>query len=384
MRVRWRPGIVATVSALVLARPALVAGQLEITGQVDIVAAAQRDSLGLNSAFRGDNPFNPVRLKIFARHWVNDRIGIFTELLFDVDAAPRVNGAYVVVNDLAGRPWLSARVGLAPSPMGGFGLRSTYFNANPTVGLPLLWQYRTNVAGDGTSTVASLTGSTGEPGGGVPILYDACWNVQWELMGEVGDLEYSIALTPGSVSNPIKARFVDGSQWLGRVGYGLIPGLRIGFSGAHGPYLTHPEPDGAGNLPYTQDPGDYDETLLGGDLEYGQGPLLVYAELFAARFETPLVAERLAATGGYLEVRFDFLPGWYAAARAGGLFFGDIVTDPQSGSTAPWDDDTRRTELALGRRMSREVLVKLDWQRTTTRDAGFVQNLLVAQLSAAF
>jgi hypothetical protein len=38
----------------------------------------------------------------------------------------------------------------------------------------------------------------------------------------------------------------------------------------------------------------------------------------------------------------------------------------------------------LGYRLAREVLVKLDWQRTTVPDGGFAQNLFAVQLSSAF
>lgn len=379
------------LGALLVAVAALLAGtshrvdaQTRISGQLDLVGIANRDSLGLNSALRGDNPFHSVRLKLFVQSWVTERIGVFAELLYDIDADPRMNGAYVVVNEIAGRPWLNARLGLAPSLVGSFALRSTYFNANPLVGIPLLWQYRTNLRSDGTSTAASLATSTAEPAGGVPMLYDACWNVQWELLGELGAFEYSVGITPGSVSNPVRSSGVGGSQWLGRLGVSPLTGLRAGVSAAHGPYLSAPTPGAGGVLPYAGDPSSYAQSALGADLEYQRGAWIFHSELFGLRYETPLVPERLQAAGAYVEARYDFRPGWYFAGRVGGLFFGDVVTDAPSGVSGPWDQDTRRTEVALGYRMSREVLVKLDWQRTTTVDADFELNLLAVQLSAVF
>ena len=371
-------------ASLLLARPTTSAGQLRVSGQVDLVGTVNRDSLDINTALRGDGPYNAVRLKVFLQSWITERVGVFAELLYDIDADPRVNGAYVVVNDLAGGPWLNARLGLAPSPMGSFGLRSTYFNANPLIGLPLLWQYRTNLQSDGTSTPASLVAATSEHGGGVPLLYDSCWNVQWEILGELGAFEYSVAITPGSLSNPVRSRQVGGSSWLARVGHTPAAGLRVGVSGAWGPYLSQPEPDAGGMPPYPGDPGSFDEGALGIDVEYQRGAWVVHSELFGFRLETPLVAERLSATSGYAELRYDFLPGWYAAGRVGAIVFGDVVTDPGTGASSPWDQDTYRSEIALGYRMSREVLVKLDWQRTTTADTDFELNLLAVQLSAVF
>ena len=372
------------LSTLMLVAPSVLVGQIEVSGQLDLVGVTARDSLKVNSNFRGDSPFNPVRLRLFAQSWITERIGIFGELLYDIDAAPRVNGAYIVVNELAGASWLNARVGLAPNLIGSFGLRSTYFNSNPLIGVPLVWHYRTNLSNGGTTTVSSIGAASGEPGRGVPMLYDSCWNVQWELLGEVGDFEYSLGFTPGSLSNPVKSRFVAGSQALARLGYVGVTGLRLGLSAAHGPYLSEPAPSSDGDLPYPDDPATLDQTLLGGDMEYAQGRVAFHSEVFASRWETPLVPESLDALGGYAELRFDIATGWYVAGRLGGLFFSDILTDPDSGARGSWDDDTRRTELALGYRMSREVLVKLDWQRTTTRRTGFEQNLLALQLSSVF
>lgn len=374
-----------TVALLALGSlPRAASAQIQVSGQVDLIGMLHQDTLGMNKAFRGDSPFNPVRLRLFARHWVNDRIGIFTELLFDFNADPRVNGAYLVVNELAGRPWLNMRLGLAPSVIGSFGLRSTYFNSNPLVGVPLVWQYRTNLDATGTATAASLAATTNEPGFSLPVLYDSCWNLQWEILGEVGIFEYSLAMTPGSPSNPIKSMGVEGSTWMARAGFVPIPSVRVGFSGAYGPYLAKPTPDGGGTLPYSEDPSDFKEKLAGLDLEYQGGPLVLTAEAYGARYQAPQIDEELEVVGGYAELRYDFLPGWYLAGRVGALSFGDLEIDATSGARADWDQDTRRTELALGYRFAREMLVKADWQRTRVPDLDLTQNLFAVQLSTVF
>jgi len=383
---RLQPHALVVVSALctLACAPRTAEAQIQISGQVDLIGMLHQDTLGMNKAFRGDNPFDPIRLRLFARHWINDRIGVFTELLFDFHADPRVNGAYVVVNELAGKPWLNARVGLAPNVIGSFGLRSTYFNSNPLVGVPLVWQYRTNLDATGTATAASLASTTSEPGFSLPVLYDSCWNLQWELLGEVGLFEYSLAMTPGSPSNPIKSMGAEGSTWMARAGFVPIPSVRVGVSGSYGPYLSKPVPDGSGTLPYTEDVSDFNEKLVGLDFEYQGGPLVITAEGYGVRYEAPQIDEELQVVGGYAELRYDFLPGWYIAGRAGALNFGDLEVDAASGARADWDQDTRRTELALGYRVAREMLVKADWQRTTVPDLDLTQNLFAIQLSTVF
>ena len=50
-----------------------------------------------------------------------------------------------------------------------------------------------------------------------------------------------------------------------------------------------------------------------------------------------------------------------------------------------WDDEVWRWEAALGYRLIREILVKLDWQHTEFVTGGNAAlNLLALQLSAVF
>lgn len=355
--------------------------ELRISGQIDLTAA-ENDRLGLNRAFRGDSPFNPVRLRLFAQKWISPRIGVFSEFLYDSGSGLRVNGAYAVINEIGGTTWLNGRFGLAPNPVGAFGLRSTYFNANPLIGLPLAWQYRTRLTSDGAATFASLTAAPGT-GGGVPLLYDACWNIQWEILGEAGIFEYAFALTPGSLSNPAKSAEVEGQSWMARVGLTPAAGLRVGVSASEGPFLSAPTPDENGDLPYTAETNSFDQSLLGVDLEYLRGPFAIHAEIHASRWQTPLIDDPLDLTAGFVEVRYDISPRWYAAGRAGMMRFGDIAPNG-GGGALPWDADVNRAEFALGYRVARGVLVRANWQRTSTVGTGFVQNLFATQLSTVF
>lgn len=370
---------VAALALTLAAAPGRAQVPLELSGQIDLVAG-QADERGLNDVVRGDSPFNPVRLRLYARSWITDRIGVFSELLYDTDADLRVNGAYMVINEIADQPWLSARVGLAPSIVGSFGLRSTYFNANPLIGVPLVWHAFTDLSDTGTQTADDLLSKVPGSGKGMPLLYDPCWNIQWELLGELGAFEYSIGVTPGSLSNPVGAIDAEGHQVMGRLGTTLRPGVRLGVSGAYGPYLS-PLPDD-GPPPYPGSPPDYDQTLVGLDLELLLGRWAIFAEGYRSTWEAPLIEAPLDASGGFVEARYDVATGWYVAGRAGGLLFGD-VTDTD-GRTGAWDDDLMRYEAAVGYRLTREMLLTVNWQRTATRNPGFGQNLLSARLSAVF
>ena len=372
----------ALMALVLIGVPGGAQAQVDISGQLDLVATAARDSLGLNRNIRGDGAFNPIRLKLFVRRWVNERVGLFGELLLDADASPRVNGAYVVVNELGGKDWLNTRLGLAPSIVGSFGMRSTYFNANPLIGVPLIWQYKTNLPNDRPITVDELVAGKGEWGGGAPMLYESCWLIQWELLGEIGAFEYSIGVSPGALSNPVYARKYDGSQFMGRLGVVPLQGLRIGVSGAHGPYLG---PSTSGPQTYDVDPITQDQSVVGLDVEYARGRLLFHSEVFGGRWEAPEITEDLETVGGYVEGRFDFLPGWYLAGPFDWMSFSDVAVGGETPGTVAWDDNTTRTEVALGYRFSREVLIKADWQRTSFEGADNpAVNLLAIQLSTVF
>ena len=264
-------GLLEAVGAAIPARPAAAAVQLGISGEVDVLALSTADERGLNRNFHGDGPFSALRMRLFGQHWVTERIGVFTELLFDIESDPRIYGAYVVVNELAGQSWLNARLGLAPSPLGNFGLRDTYFTANPLIGVPLHWQHRTTLDGSGLARNEDLIRRREQNVIGFPILYVACWSIQWELLGYAGPFEYSVALTSGSPSNP-SAADEDGVAFLGRAGLEPVPGIRFGVSAAVAPYLGGRLRDAQTMATsYPGEPKDYLQRTAGYDLEISTG-----------------------------------------------------------------------------------------------------------------
>lgn len=381
-RIGATAALAAALVGFALARPA--AAQLRISGQLDALARAGSDYRGANVNFRGDSPFNSIRARLFAQRWLTEEIGVFAEVLFDRESGPRLNGAYLVANEIGGVDWLNVRAGLAPSPIGSFGMRSTYFNSNPLIGVPLVWQHRTTLDGSGLATAADLIRRRDSNSTFLPMLYDACWNVQWELMGEVGKMEYSIGATNGSMSNPLGSDDEEGVQAFARLGYEPIPGLRVGVSGGYGPYLGGAVRDRElAATDYPGGPWDYAQRLVGVDAEYAYGKMHFWSEGYTSTWEAPLVADDLTATGGYVEGRYDFLPSWFAAARVGGLFFSEIEA-PAGGSTG-WDDDVLRLESTLTYRWAREVHVRVGWQHSrflTGPDEPI--DLLSLQLRAVF
>jgi hypothetical protein len=373
------------LALLLLAGSSAASAQIKVSGSADMLASTGNDTRLLNRNFRGDSPWSTVRARVFAQRWLTEKAGFFAEALYDAGSGPRLTGAYVVLNGVAGREWLNMRAGLAPSLIGNFSMRSSYFNANPLVGVPLIWQHRTTLDNSGLSTAADMVRRREQNVISLPILYDACWNMQWEAMGEVGHFEYSLGLTPGSMSNPVAGTTEPGVQALARVGYVPMENLRLGVSGGIGPYIAGPNRDSQTKA--TSYPGgrsDYDQKLVGVDGEYGVGKVKLYSEAYVSRWEAPLIDEDLTAAAAYVEGRYDFLPAWFAAVRVDGMTFSEFVPAPGADPTG-WDDDVMQVESSLTYRWARELHIRADWQHTEfVTGSEKPMNLLALQVRAVF
>jgi hypothetical protein len=309
---------------------------------------------------------------------------VFSEFLFDDVSGIRIQGAYLVLNQIADRNWLNVRAGMAPSLIGSFGLRSTYFNSNPLLGVPMVWQYRTTLDGSGLASVEDLLRRREQDFRALPILYDACWSLIWEVLGTVGLLEYSLGVTPGAMSNPLQAPQEAGVQVLGRVGIEPTLGLRLGLSGGFGPYLGGPNRDPLVEADsYPGEPSDYHQRLAGIDGEYSVGRARLHTEAYFSSWDAPLIDEALNVWGGYVEGAYDVTPRWLAAVRMGALSFGEI--EGPTGARTAWDDDVLRVESAVTYRLAREVHLRVGWQHTeflTGNEES--EDLLALQLRAVY
>ena len=163
-------------------------GDFKIAGDLTINLRALDRNTKINSNNRLDDPFNEYRARFFFIKQFDSTIKITVEFLFDEYAAPRVNGSYFLFSNFY--KTLSARVGLIPFNVGEFGYRSTYFNQNPVIGVPALWQYKTGLATNGNSTNSSLMANRKSypQSYGSQLGYDACWPTgALQRRGRAGD-----------------------------------------------------------------------------------------------------------------------------------------------------------------------------------------------------
>ena len=362
-------------------------------GLLDLVTTERDPAFQQNMLTRGDNPFDPVGLRLFAESSVNDRVEVFVQLVVHDATGLYMDGAYAMFTPDPKRD-LHVLAGKLPWAVGTWGPR-TYSNKNPLVGIPLIYARHTSLSwaefppGPDALLAAANSGQSGvgyygSPSGpGMPIVDDSYWDVGVSITGSQRPFEYSIGIIAGAPGWPsINQDDNSGKSVLGRLGLAPLPGVRVGVSGSYGPYL------GAwldGALPAGRTVNDYNQKLLMADFEWEMGHLELHAEGVRNFWETPTTGT-LAVTGGYVETKVRAPWGAFVAGRYDQLVFSEI-----SGSTGvrrPWDDNVKRLELGAGYRFSPDITGKLVYQRTEldheVDDTHPVADLVAVQLSVGF
>lgn len=301
------------------------------------------------------------------------------------------------------RPWIARdfdiQVGRVPPTFGAFA-RRTYANDNPLIGYPLAYQYLTTLRPDALPASADellrkrSTGwlvhySIGDTGStpGVPLVTAFKWDTGVQAHARAGILDATVAVTTGTVSNPLFRDDNDGRQLAGRVELRPVAGLVLGASGANGPFIASAAARAVPGEPRTD---NLTETAWGGDVEYSRGYYILRWETIYTAWRLPAAVPPppqqrpidgpLSALATSIEGKYKLMPGFYVAARFDHLGFSE-VTGAATGPL-PWDAPVTRLEAGGGYSLQRNLLLKLAYQRNT-RDGGVLQqraNLGAAQV----
>ena len=381
-------------------------GTFELTG-----LAGGGDPHPVDDMIRGDDPFDPLRLRLFLDVVLTPHLTLFNQLLLDpsIDYEPnsflRSYLRYTLLDGEHARAHLQA--GKIPSPFGAWAPKS-YSDRNPLIGTPLVYQYFTSLRanqlpadnaellahrgqGQGRDFGGFVGGGSPAAINGLPIVYDACWDTGIEAIGAWEHLEGTLAVTRGTLSTPEwnGDDHNGGSQWATHLAYTLRPGVTLGASWARGPYLREEVAATLAASGLALD--DYAQEAWGVDLALSAGHWQLAAEGVRNRWQAPTIhdaagrPEDLATWGGYLESRYTFLPGAWIAARYGRIDFGRIDDGTGSGRRSPWDAPVRRLEAGLGYYLTDRVITKLVWQQTERQaPARLHDGFLALQLSASF
>jgi hypothetical protein len=329
-----------------------------------------------------------------AVNWGKPAFGWQTMLWGDVRVAENVNvSATVTSTDISQITFeylairianliplgLDLQIGRFDLPFCNLGDRR-YPRRNAFYGLPLIHEYRTTLP-DNVTTESDLLSRRGT-GTGMRVLDKGIYDLGVMLSGSAGILDYAFALSTGTISATTYSpgNTNSGFSTIFRLAITPVTGFTIGTSFASGAYLEE-QSQGAARV---INPGDYIQKSIEADLEYSYGHLVMNAEGVYTVYPVPLEFrdEQYKVLGYNVEAKYTLVPRLFAAVRAGGLRFGDVLLGP---TVQPWDYDVDEFEGSLGYFLDRDVLCKVVRRETRTRGGTRPKDSMSAvQLVVAF
>jgi hypothetical protein len=293
------------------------------------------------------------------------------------------------------RPWPDRRfdiqAGRIPQTFGAFG-RGGYGTANMLIGTPLAYQYLTSLRPDslpsapedllrmrGRGWLSTFPIGVTSPEHGLPIVNTMRADTGVQLHGVTGMLEWTGAITTGSLSNPRVRDDNDARQFVGRLVARPWPSLAVGVSAARAAYVSDVIEEA---LPAGR-PEDGVQHVIGADVEYSQERFLARAEFLHAGWRLPYGLQgtnQRDLTAGSLagEARYRIWPGFQLAARVERLGFGHLES-----TTSSWEAAVNRVEAGASYAIIRNITVKGSWQHNR-RDGGRIQQDSLAALQVLY
>lgn len=263
---------------------------------------------------------------------------------------------------------------------------------NPFINAPLPYENVTTITDQSTpalagSPVTAFLGRRGredQKGIWLPVIWGPSYASGASVFGTFEKFDYAFEVKNASLSSRSAVWDATDQNWryptyTGRVGYRPNATWDIGANGSYGAYLLRPA---RATLPPGQSLGAYNQITFGPDITFAWRHLQIWAEAMAARFEVPGVGNADTVTY-YIESRYKITPNLYGALRWNQQIFDD-VTDA-TGARTPWDDDIWRAEAAIGFKISRHLLTKLQYSYAHQK-GGLQQGeqMLAAQLTLKF
>ncbi|MFN2447307.1 MAG: hypothetical protein ABR606_17195 [Vicinamibacterales bacterium] len=362
--------------------PVSLGGGRIVLGAEITATAAPEDPGFFNYTNYEYSALRNVRVSVGAEVRAHPRLQLLGELRFDQGRVLQPYGFYARI-----RPWPAKRfdlqVGRVPPTFGAFARRG-YAADNLLIGVPLAYQYLTSLRADavaanvdellrmrarGWLTNFSVGNLAAEQG--LPLVNGFRWDTGVQAHGVANHIEWTAAVTTGSLSNPRVDDDNRGRQVAGRVAWRPVPSVVAGLSVARGAFLNRRLARAITGITVE----DMTQRALGADVEYSVGRALIRSEWIRSRWslpavEAPALDEPLDATSLLVEGRYRFWPGVYAAARAERLGFSAVTGTTQR---LEWDAPVVRYEVGIGWSVTRNVVLKSSWQRNE-RDGGRVRH----------
>jgi hypothetical protein len=343
--------------------------------------------------------FTP-RLSVFLDAQIGPQLYVFAQTRVDRGFDPENSPLEARLDEYALRftPWnegqLNLQVGKFSTFVGNWAQRHGSWS-NPFVTAPLPYENLTGVwdaAAVRSSSVllewSHLRPSLPRDGEDkylrLPIIWGPSYATGAAVFGELGRLRYAVEVKQGALSSrPDVWDENDSARWdyptvSGRLGWQPNPAWTFGVSASSGTYLR---PSARPSLVAGHGLGDYRQKVVGQDISFAWRHVQVWSEIYASRFEIPLVghADSLAY---YVEAKYKFTPQFFGAVRWNEQLFADIV---HRGESTPWGNETWRIDVAPGYRFTAHTQFKLQYslQHGGSLQRDFSQ-LIAAQLTVRF
>jgi hypothetical protein len=358
-------------------------GRLTLAGELSVTASPSDSIAFFNYTDYEHDALRTVRGRLLGQWQPASRLALLGELR--IENADTIEAAALY---LRWRPWLhrafDIQAGRIPPVIGAFARRA-YGRDNLVIGTPLAYQYLTSLRADALPATAddvlrmrargwqpSFPIGSQDKGPGLPLIAAFHWDTGIEGHWTGGRVDLAAALTRGAPAVAVLAGSHEGPEVSGRAAVTAAPGLTLGVSAARGHWI---EPAVLARVPDSSR-GETAQSVVGADVEYGLGRVLVRAEWLRSAFEVPPVAAPaldvpLVAQSAFVEGRYRLRPRWQASGRVERLTFSEIRGTLNAGAPTPWDAPVTRIEAVLGFRAARNLEVRGGWQHDW-RDAGRV------------
>jgi hypothetical protein len=367
-------------------KPISIAGGHFVLGAEVTATVAPEDPGFFNYTSYEYSAIRNFRVGVSAEVRANDYVQLLGEIRLDHGRVFDAYGLFLRI-----RPWPNRRfdiqAGRIPPTFGSM-TRTAYGSGNLLVGQPLAYQYLLSIRPDalpasaddllrmrGRGWLSNFPVGNIAPGPGLPMVNTARWDTGVQAHGVTRMVEWTGAVSVGSLSDPRLRDNNGGRQVAGRLVTRPSPALAVGVSASRGSWLDRRFDGQAAARPL--------QTAFGGDAEFSAGRVLLRGEAIRSSWtmpaiSAPVIDRPLVATSVLIEGRYKFAPGAYVAARGDRLDFSAIAG---SRGSASWDADTWRIELGGGYSLTRNILAKGAWQRNR-RDGGRVprDTMMTAQV----
>ena len=362
--------------------PVALGGGRVVIGATVAAAIAPEDPGFFNYSDYEHSTLRELRVGVTGAVRLNDRLSVLGEIRTENFETVRPFALYARL-----RPWRNRRfdiqAGRIPPTFGAF-TRLAYGHENPLIGYPLAYQYLTSLRPDALPVnadelirmrsrgwLSNFSVGNLEMKHGLPLVTAFSWDTGVQASTGWRALDFTAAVTSGSLSNPRVDDDNDGKQVAARITFRPVVGLRLGTSFARGQFGARPLVD---DIPAEED-RRFMQRAYGADVEYSRDHWLARFDVVLSEWRVPALAEPLLpaplrALAVSAEGRYTFLPGMYAAGRAEHLAFNRIRG---SSVVTEWEAPVTRVEVGGGYYIRRNLIARLSVQ-INRRDGGRVRN----------